>query len=143
MYFSVMFERLFEESGLSLDRLRSLLEVGAAGSITRAAMGDPVKQSQFSRQIKELEEYFQIKLIERQGKGVCFTQNGRALARISRFFLLGLSNFHRGCRAELQFFRVGADATFTSEFLLPSLADVPNWPKRARYSVENMGDDEI
>jgi hypothetical protein len=37
-----MFARLFAESGLSLDRLRALLEVGAAGSIVKAAEGDPV-----------------------------------------------------------------------------------------------------
>ncbi|HWY75152.1 MAG TPA: hypothetical protein VN281_06020 [Verrucomicrobiae bacterium] len=43
-----MFERLFAESGLSLDRLRSLLEVGATGSIAKAADGDPVRQSQYS-----------------------------------------------------------------------------------------------
>jgi len=44
-----MFEKLFAESGLSLDRLRALLEVNAAGSIVKAAIGDPVKQSQYSR----------------------------------------------------------------------------------------------
>ena len=32
-----MFTRLFAQSGLSLDRLRALVEVGAAGSIVRAA----------------------------------------------------------------------------------------------------------
>ena len=30
-----MFAKLFAESGLSLDRLKSLLEVGASGSIVR------------------------------------------------------------------------------------------------------------
>ena len=56
-----MFARLFTDSGLSLDRLRALVEVGAAGSIARAAEGDPIRQSQFSRQIKELEDFFQTK----------------------------------------------------------------------------------
>src|SRR5579871_2796074 len=92
-----MFTRLFAESGLSLDRLKSLLEVGAAGSIVKATAGDPVKQSQYSRQIKELEDFFRIKLVERHGKGIQLTSSGRELARISRFFLLGLSNFQRGC----------------------------------------------
>jgi hypothetical protein len=36
-----MFAKLFAESGLSLDRLKSLLEVGAAGSIVKAAEGEP------------------------------------------------------------------------------------------------------
>src|SRR5215204_5081438 len=112
MYYPVMFERLFAENGLSLDRIRALLEVGAAGSIVKAAGGDPVRQSQYSRQIKELEDYFQSKLVQRQGKGIRLTSNGKELARISRFFLLGLSNFKRGCLTEEQTFRIGAGATF-------------------------------
>ena len=81
-----MFSKLFAESGLSLDRLRAMLEVGASGSIAKAADGDPVRQSQYSRQIKELEDFFRVKLMERDGKGMRLTTNGRELARISRFF---------------------------------------------------------
>ena len=80
-----MFERVFAESGLSLDRLRALVEVGAAGSIVRAAGGDPGRQSQYSRQIKELEDFFQTGLVERHGKGIRLTAGGRELARISRW----------------------------------------------------------
>jgi DNA-binding transcriptional LysR family regulator len=114
-----MFERLFGESGLSLDRLRAMLEVGATGSIVKAANGDPVRQSQYSRQIKELEDFFRVKLIERHGKGMQLTANGRELARISRFFLRGLSNFQRGCLAEDQTYRIGANATVIQKFLVP------------------------
>jgi DNA-binding transcriptional LysR family regulator len=115
-----MFEKLFAESGFSLDRLRALLEVGAAGSIAKAAGGDPVRQSQYSRQIKELEDFFRTRLIERHGKGTRLTVSGRELARISRFIMLGLCNFQRGCLAEEQTFRIGASATFNRQFLLPA-----------------------
>jgi DNA-binding transcriptional LysR family regulator len=137
-----MFEKLFAESGLSMDRLRALLEVGAAGSIVKAANGDPVRQSQYSRQIKELEDFFRSRLIERQGKGTRLTLNGRELARISRFFMLGLSNFQRGCLAKEQQFRVGASATFIQQFLLPVLAG-PSNKERVTYSSEAIGIDEI
>src|SRR5215510_10995281 len=112
-----MFERLFSEGGLSLDRVRSLLEVAANGSIVRAAGGDAVRQSQYSRQIKELEDFFRTKLVERHGKGIRLTSNGKELARISRFFMLGLSNFQRGCLTEEQTFRIGASVTFVRNFL--------------------------
>src|SRR5690242_11628257 len=137
-----MFERLFAESGLSMDRLRALLAVAAAGSIVKAADGDAVKQSQFSRQIKELEDFFHSKLIERQGKGVRLTTNGKELARLSRFFLLGLSNFQRGCLAEEQTMRIGASATFISHFLIPALSKIklPEW---SQVSLETADDDEI
>src|SRR5258705_9881631 len=113
-----MFERLFAESGLSLDRVRALLAVGAAGSIVKAAGADPVRQSQYSRQIRELEDFFRTKLVERHGKGIQLTSSGRELSRISRFFLLGLSNFQRGCLAEEQTFRIGATGTFIEQFFL-------------------------
>lgn len=136
-----MFSKLFAESGLSLDRLKSLLEVGAAGSIVKAADGDPVRQSQYSRQIKELEDFFRIKVIERQGKGTRLTPSGKELARISRFFMLGLSNFQRGCLAEEQTFRIGANATFIRHFLLPVLS--PSQKPGASYATEVVSDNEI
>src|SRR5512141_2523266 len=129
-----MFERLFAESGLSLDRLRALLEVGPAGSIAKAANGDPVRQSQYSRQIKELEDFFRTRLIERQGKGTRLTSSGKELARISRFFMLGLSNFQRGCLAEEQTFRIGGSATFIRQFLLPALCAAPVSQGGAKYA---------
>jgi DNA-binding transcriptional LysR family regulator len=138
-----MFTRLFAESGLSLDRLKSLLEVGAAGSIVKATAGDPVKQSQYSRQIKELEDFFRVKLIERHGKGTRLTASGKELARISRFFLLGLSNFQRGCLAEDQTFRIGAGATFIRHYLLPVLAQLGAAQSHCRYETELVWDEEI
>lgn len=138
-----MFTKLFAESGLSLDRLKALLAVGAAGSIVKAADGDAVKQSQYSRQIKELEDFFQIKLVERHGKGIRLTPNGKELARISRFFMLGLSNFQRGCLTEEQVFRIGASATYIEQFLMPVVSAAQATQVGARYIVETANDDEI
>src|SRR5512133_893742 len=138
-----MFTRLFAEAGLSLERLRALVEVGAYGSIVKATGAQPARQSLYSRQIKELEDFFQISLLERHGRGVRLTASGRELARISRFFLLGLSNFQRGCLAEGQAYRVGADATFSRCFLLPVLAEGPTKSSGARFSIETVTGDEV
>jgi DNA-binding transcriptional LysR family regulator len=138
-----MFAKLFAEGGLSLDRLRALLEVSAAGSIVKAAGGDPVRQSQFSRQIKELEDFFSTRLLERHGRGIRLTVHGRELARISRFFLLGLSNFRRGCRQDQQTFRIGVSPTIAGEFVVPLLATAGAAQASPRYAVEICGDDAI
>lgn len=137
-----MFRRLFSESGLSLDRLRALVEVGAYGSIVKAAKGDPARQSLYSRQLKELESFFQASLVERHGKGVRLTSHGRELARISRFFLLGLSNFQRGCLAEGQSYRIGADATFSECFLIPQLTEFSSQPG-IRFRIETVSGAEV
>ena len=138
-----MYAKLFAESGLSLDRLKALVEVGAAGSIVRATGGDPIRQSQYSRQIKELEGFFQTNLMERLGKGIRLTENGKELARISRFFLLGLSNFQRGCLAEEQIFRIGSGSAFTQSFLIPALALSDRSRRNTRFVVETVRDSEI
>ncbi len=138
-----MFARLFAEAGLSLDRLRTLVEVGAAGSMVRAAGGDPVRQSLYSRQIKELEDFFRRELIERHGKGIRLTPSGRELARISRFFLLGLANFQRACLAEEQVFRLGVSATVAERLLLPAIACRQLEDSAIRYGVEIVSDADI
>src|SRR5947199_3074139 len=59
-----MFEDLFAQSGLSLERLKTFREIVAAGGITAAAGDDSNRQSQFSRQLKELERYFGVELLK-------------------------------------------------------------------------------
>lgn len=63
-----MFEHLFSKGGLSLDRLRSFMQMAQAGSIAKAAPGDTNRQSQISRQIRELEQFFGTELTRRKGK---------------------------------------------------------------------------
>ena len=63
-----MFEDLFSLSGLSLERLKSFADIVSAGGMSAAAADDSNRQSQFSRQLKELERYFGVELIKR-GRG--------------------------------------------------------------------------
>lgn len=51
--------------GLSLDRLETLSGIVAQGGIMRAAGGDANRQSQFSRQVAELESWFGVELLDR------------------------------------------------------------------------------
>ena len=118
-------------------RLRALVEVGAAGRITGG------RQRTGSPKPKELEDFFQTGLVERHGKGIRLTASGKELARISRFFLLGLSNFQRGCLAEGQTYRIGASPTFIGFFLLPLLADPRRIQSGVRFTVEPAAEEEI
>jgi DNA-binding transcriptional LysR family regulator len=83
---------LFARQGLSIDRLRSFLAVAEVGGITKAAPGNPTRQSQFSRQIGELEEFFDLELIERRGKSIVLTAAGRELAGVVRETLARLKD---------------------------------------------------
>src|SRR5580700_6406348 len=95
-----MFESLFDERGLSLDRLRALLEVRDAGSIAEAAPGDPVRQSQYSRQLRELSEFFGVSVGRRQGKVLKLSPEGAHLAELVREQFRLLQDFRAECRAD-------------------------------------------
>ena len=116
-----MFDELFSRSGLSLDRLRSFLEMAEAGSIARAAPGDPVRQSQISRQIRELEEFFGAELTQRRGKTLVLTSEGLRLAGLVRDQLQGLDDFRREAQGVPTAYVFGAGASTLETMIAPRL----------------------
>ena len=92
------YSSLLSKGGLSLDRLHNFCLIAEAGGLTRAAGGDPGKLSLFSRQIRDLEEFFGVELKRRHGKGIVITDAGRRLAQLTRAHLLGLEDFQREAR---------------------------------------------
>ncbi len=115
-----MFERLFAKNGLSLDRMRVLLEVRAVGSIVKAAGDDPHRQSQYSRQLKELGEYFGTELTERKGRGIALTPAGEELAILIKEHFEALGNFSRRIEDEPVPVFVGAGESFIQWLLIPA-----------------------
>src|SRR5438552_11425135 len=93
-----MVAQLLQEGGLSLDRLQSFCLVAQAGGVTKAAKGDPAKQSLFSRQVKELEEFFGTELIRRKGRGIALTECGARLNTIARDCFAAFSDFKSDCK---------------------------------------------
>jgi DNA-binding transcriptional LysR family regulator len=58
--------------------------VADAGGIAAAAPGDPMRQSQLSRQIAQIEDVYGLALNERRGRGIVLTAAGKALAVATR-----------------------------------------------------------
>jgi DNA-binding transcriptional LysR family regulator len=82
--------------GLSLERLASFLAVVDAGGIARAAPGAPVRQSQLSRQLGELEKALGVALFEKGTQGPRVPNAaGAHLARLVRDFERGLDDVRR------------------------------------------------
>src|SRR5258708_21099333 len=88
-----MFEKLFAQSGLSLERLKTFGEIVAAGGITAAAGDDSNRQSQYSRQLKELERYFGVELLKRGRGPIELTDAGQQLYEIVGPTLRSLEEF--------------------------------------------------
>lgn len=108
--------------GISLDRLTAFCRVAAAGSVTLAAGGNPTRQSQFSRQIKELEVFFKTKLIERKDGGVVLTSAGERLHEMAEAQILSLKRFREEQAVEPDKLCVLAPDFLINWLILPQLA---------------------
>ncbi|HSJ03558.1 MAG TPA: LysR family transcriptional regulator, partial [Verrucomicrobium sp.] len=138
-----MFDELFSERGLSLDRLRTFLEVAEAGGIARAAKDDVVRQSQFSRQISELEQYFGVALTERRGKHLALNDHGRRLAAVVREQLAGLQDFKCECQNQPVRYSLGAGDSILQWLVLPALGTWASHVPQSRLALKNLRSDQI
>jgi DNA-binding transcriptional LysR family regulator len=116
------FDRLFDISGLSLDRLRTFLAVAEAGNLAKAAKGDPTRQSQYSRQVKELEGFFAVALTRRVGRRIEITEEGHRLAGMIRRQFSELDDFRESVSGRPVGVRLGAAASVIEWMVLPKLA---------------------
>lgn len=116
-----MYNSLFSRGGLSLERLKTLLEVHAAGSIARAAPSSSSKQSQFSRQITELSEFFGADLTRRSSKNIEFTETGEKLVDMARRHLSELVDFQAACSSLAVEYKLGAGEGALQWLLIPRL----------------------
>jgi DNA-binding transcriptional LysR family regulator len=119
-----MFKDLFNRSGLSLDRLRRFLEFADAGSISKAAPDNPNLQSQISRQIAELEEYFETELTVRRGKTLALSPAGRRLSDLIREQFQDLYDFQLEQSSQSKTFSIGAGASILEWLVIPTIADI-------------------
>lgn len=111
--------KLLDQKGLSLERLGGFLEVADAGSIAMVARGDPSRQALLSRQIKELEDFFTVKLTRRSGRGLELTDAGRDLARRSRDAFRLWEDFREGNAGRKRRLVIGASGSVLEWLLIP------------------------
>lgn len=124
------FRSLFDRKGLSLERLAAFCEFAEHGSIVAATGGDPARQALVSRQISELESFFEIALVERQGRGLVLTGAGRELAFLIRDYLRRLEEFASAQRETSWTVRVMASNSIGQWLILPRLAKLrAAWPE--------------
>jgi len=72
---------------LDLTALRSFLTVAETGGVTRAAQQLHLTQSAVSMQLKRLEEFLGLALLDRSGRGVALTTQGEQLVGYGRRML--------------------------------------------------------
>ncbi len=138
-----MFENLFANSGLSLERLKTFREIVAAGGITAAAGEDSNRQSQFSRQLKELEKYFGVELLKRGHGPAELTDAGQRLYEIVGHTLSALEEFRLICAGQPLELTIGAGESLIQWLLLPRLLGLSVAHPRLTVTFQNLKTDEI
>jgi DNA-binding transcriptional LysR family regulator len=109
--------------GFTIERLRAFCKIAESGSIVLAAKGNPTRQSQFSRQVKELEEFFGTKLIERAGKTIRLTDDGRKLALLTQSYFRSVEELRASSTKE-EVVRIGAGESVFRWLIMPRLAEL-------------------
>ncbi|MCI0540986.1 MAG: LysR family transcriptional regulator [Verrucomicrobiales bacterium] len=133
-----MFSELLQEGGLSFDRLQSFCLVAQAGGVTRAAKGDAAKQSLFSRQIKELEEFFGTELIRRTGRGIALTEAGERLRICALECFAVLMDFKSECKRRPIEVVLGTGESIIQWLLMPRLATIRQALPNVRLKFLNL-----
>ena len=110
--------------GLSLDRLETLSGIVSQGSITRAAGGDANRQSQFSRQVAELESWFGLELLDRSSIPNKPTAAALRIAREVDEFLRNMESVRENAGSGRRTVVFGAGERMIRSYLIPWAAKV-------------------
>ncbi len=137
------FERLFTVSGLSLDRLGTFLRVAEAGNLAKAALGNTTQQSQFSRQIKELEKFFGVELTRRVGRRIEITDEGHRLALVIRRQFGELDDFRESMAGRSVSIRLGSQGSVIDWLVVPQLAAIRKTLGNVIFELEQMRSAEV
>src|SRR5438874_3473263 len=140
---TLMADDLFAKSGLSLERLRSFAQIVAASGISKAAPGNPTRQSQYSRQLKELEEFFGVELIERAKGRFRLTSEGRELFRTVHAQFGALEELQKkwsNARVDLH---IGAGEAWLNWLVIPALNQIKKHSSQITPVLHNLRNEEI
>ena len=125
-------------SGLSFERLQTFCLVAEAGSIAQAAPGDATRQSQFSRQLKELEGAVEEKLFKREGKKLLLTEAGRKLALATQGYFGAIAEIRTSAGGESGEVRFGSSESVIRWIVIPHLNAITTGNPGFRFELHTM-----
>jgi DNA-binding transcriptional LysR family regulator len=132
---------------MSMDNLRSLVEVARRGAITDAARALGLTQPALSRRIQLLEAEFGAPLFARSQKGVQLTELGRLVEAEGRRLVDRYDHLKRDVGSHLRLergtARIGAGATAVSFLLPPLIRDFRLEHPDVVFHVKEAGSREI
>jgi DNA-binding transcriptional LysR family regulator len=132
---------------MDVTRLRSLLAVAEAGSITEAAQLEHLSQSALSRRLQQLEGDLGAQLLVRSRHGIELTAVGRQAVEGARGIVARYDRLRREIVEQIGLeggtVRIGGGATVTSYLLPPRIAEFQSAHPGIRFYVKEAGSREI
>lgn len=113
-----------------------------AGSVIGAAEGDPVRQSQISRQIKELEDALDVQLFERVNRRLIPTNLGREFAVMMTSYFSGIAEMTRQKHQRGELIRIAAAESVLSAFIVPRFDRIREALPKFRFALRQSSTDE-
>jgi LysR family hydrogen peroxide-inducible transcriptional activator len=113
---------------MELYQLRYFVAVAESGSVSRAATRCHITQPSLSQQLKKLEEYLGVRLLDRLGRGIALTDAGKALLPRARRLLSDARDTEANIKREADgghgTLIIGAIPTLAPYLLPPALKKV-------------------
>ena len=128
----VMSDWFRQKKGFSIERLAALVSVSEHGGIMSAAGGNPNRQSLLSRQIKELEGFFDFPLLDRSSTPHQLTEAGRQISQHTAQFLQSIERSKEQFSNDRPRIRISAGESIIQWLLIPVLSPkmlTANFPK--------------
>jgi DNA-binding transcriptional LysR family regulator len=136
-------DSLFSKSGLSLERLRTFAKIVTESGISKAAPGNATRQSQYSRQLKELEEFFGVELIQRRKGLFRLTSQGRELFQVVEMHFGALEELITRWSHTRVDLRVGAGESWLQWLVIPNLSRLQSLCENVTPVLHNLRNEEI
>jgi DNA-binding transcriptional LysR family regulator len=138
-----MYDELFIQQGLSLERLNALVLLSEHGSLIKAARGDFGLQSRYSHYLREMSAFFGTELTIRAGKSIRLTPAGEELALMAREQFQSLLQFRYNARNEPHAFRIGANDSLLQYLVIPTIGPLRRPDRPLRLILQNLRTNEI
>jgi len=110
--------------GLSIERLNTFCQIVEAGTIARAAKGDSVRQSQYSRQLKDLEGALGVRLFLRTGRNWTLTEQGRRLVLLTRTYFHELDEMSGSSSDQSEVIKIAAGESVLNGVVFPRYGEL-------------------
>ncbi len=119
-----------------MDRLKALCEIAETGQMSRVARGDGSRQSQLSRQVKDLELFFGTGLVDRRKKQL--TGTGKDLVALVDPFLKSLEKISVELSGRTVAVSLGAGQAIIDWVLFPKFSELAATFPRISWNVLNL-----